>query len=302
MSSTFSTPAVTRRSGASGARLSQGSVLVTGASSGIGAATARALAARGFHVLAGVRNLDDALPLTEESDRVEPIVLDITDPVAIEAFAARVARLSNGLTALVNNAGTISVGAIEAVGADRWEEAIQVNVLGTINVTRAALPGLLRGQGRVVNVSSPNGRVALPMFGPYAVSKFALEAFNDTLRREVAHLGVRVICVAPGPIATPIFDKGLAEATELMNTAPPEMRARYEPMIASAIKAAHNTQSNGHTPEEAAAVIVRALTARRPRTRYPMGVENRFATVLSRLLPDRAMDAVIARVASHHDR
>ncbi|MDO9356143.1 MAG: SDR family oxidoreductase [Solirubrobacteraceae bacterium] len=272
-----------------------GTVLVTGASSGIGQATARTLAAAGFHVLAGVRDLDDALPLTEESDRIEPIELDVTDPVAIAAFAERASRLGNGLAALVNNAGTISVGAIEAVPASRWEETINVNVLGTINVTRAALPSLMRARGRVVNVSSPNGKLAMPMFGPYAVSKFALEAFNDTLRREVAHLGVRVICVSPGPTSTPIFDKGLAAATELMDASPADMRARYEPMIASAVKAAQETKSGGHTAQEAADVIARALQARRPKTRYPMGIENRLAATIARVVPDRAADRIVAR-------
>jgi NAD(P)-dependent dehydrogenase (short-subunit alcohol dehydrogenase family) len=278
--------------------MDQGTVVVTGSSSGIGAATALALAERGYHVLAGVRDLADAEPLVAAGARIEPILLDLTDAAAIADFAERLSWEPRGLAALVNNAGTISVGPIEAVDAERWEAAIRVNVLGTINVTRAALPALLRARGRVINISSPNGRLAMPLFGPYAVSKFALEAFNDTLRREVAHQGVRVVCVTPGPISTPIFDKGLAEAMELMETADRDVHDRYEAMIASAIEAAQHTKSNGATAEAAAAVIVRALTATRPKTRYAMGRENRLATLLSVALPDRAVDGIIARVTT----
>jgi NAD(P)-dependent dehydrogenase (short-subunit alcohol dehydrogenase family) len=279
----------------------RGTAVVTGASSGIGAATVRLLAERGFHVIAGVRDLRDAEPLTEYSDRVEPIQLDITDAGAIAAFAERIGRLPDGLDALVNNAGTISVGPIELIEAERWEAVMRVNILGTINLTRAALPAVIRSRGRVINVSSPTGRIALPMFGPYAVSKFALEAFNDTLRREIGHLGVRVICVTPGPIVTPIFDKGLEEATSLLENSTQVSRDRYGAMAASALQAGEHTKHNGRTPEEAAAVIARALTTRRPRTRYSMGRENQLASLVSRAVPDRAADALIARMASHSD-
>ena len=280
----------------------RGTVLVTGASSGIGAATAAALADQGFHVLAGVRDLADAADLARSSERVEPIQLDITDPEAIAAFGERIAEDPRGLSGLVNNAGILSVGPVELIDGDRWEAVIRTNVLGTIAVTRTALPALLRAHGRVVNVSSPVGRLALPMFGPYSVSKFALEAFNDTLRREVSHQGVRVVCVTPGPVSTPIFDKGIAEGRAMFDGAGPELHERYGAMAASAIHAGEDSKLNGATPDEVAAIILHALTARRPRTRYRMGMENQLVSVVSRLLPDRAVDALVARLVAANSR
>ena len=279
-----------------------GTVLVTGASTGIGAATAAALARQGFQVLAGVRTLSDADDLAASNHRIEPIQLDITDPAAIAAFGERIAEDPRGLSGLVNNAGILSVGPVELVDEDRWEAVIRTNVLGTIAVTRMALPALLRAHGRVINVSSPVGRLALPMFGPYSVSKFALESFNDTLRREVSQQGVRVVCVTPGPVSTPIFDKGIAEGRAMFDDAAPEFHARYGAMAASAILAGEDSKRNGATPDAVAEIILHALTTRRPKTRYRMGIENQMVAMASRLLPDRAVDALVARIISASGR
>lgn len=277
-----------------------GLALVTGASSGIGAATALQLAGRGYRVLAGVRDLADGAALVATDERIEPILLDITSAEHCQALQQRLALEPLGLSALVNNAGVLSVGPIELIPHDRWESVIGVNIVGTIAVTRAAIPALLRGRGRVINVSSPTGKLALPMFGPYSVSKFALEAFNDTLRRELRHVGVRVICVTPGMIVTPIFDKGIDEGQSVWdaNEHRPEMHERYGRLAASALQAGDEAKRVGRPPADAAALIVRAITARRPRTRYRQGFENRLANVLPRVLPDRAIDAILANVAT----
>lgn len=277
-----------------------GLVLVTGASSGIGAATALQLARRGYRVLAGVRDLADGDALVDADERIEPILLDITSEEHCQALRQRLALEPLGLSALVNNAGVLSVGPIELIPIARWESVVQVNIVGTIAVTRAAIPALLRGRGRVINVSSPTGKLALPMFGPYSVSKFALEAFNDTLRRELRHMGVRVICVTPGMILTPIFDKGIDEGQSVWDAHEhlPEMHERYGRLAASALQAGDEAKRVGRPPGDAAALIVRAITARRPRARYRQGFENHMANALPRILPDRLVDVILANIAT----
>ena len=173
--------------------------LVTGASTGIGRACATHLAGLGFHVLAGVRDPADA------PDGLEPLLLDVTSESDVAAAAERV---GGELHALVNNAGIAISGPVEIVPVEEWRRLMEVNLLGQVAVTRALLPAILRARGRVVNMSSISGRVANPLFGPYAASKFALEAVSDALRREVGPHGVRVVSVEPGGIATPIWGKG----------------------------------------------------------------------------------------------
>lgn len=277
-----------------------GLALVTGASSGIGAATALALAERGYRVLAGVRNLDDAERLAASSDWIEPILLDITNAEHLVALRERLAQEPLGLSVLVNNAGVLSVGPVELISDQRWEDVIRVNIVGTIAVTRVAIPSLLRARGRLINVSSPTGRLALPMFGPYSVSKFALEALNDTLRRELRHMGVKVICVTPGMIITPIFDKGIAEGQTVWDSHEhlPEMHERYGRLAASALSAGDDALTNGQPPAVAANMIVRAVTSRYPRTRYRQGLENHLANALPRILPDRLLDVILANLAT----
>lgn len=279
---------------------STGLALVTGASSGIGAATALALAEHGHRVLAGVRNLADADALVAQHDRIEPIVLDITNGEHRDALRRRLSLEPLGLSVLVNNAGVLSVGPVELISDQRWQEVVDVNIVGTIAVTRAAIPALLRARGRVVNVSSPTGRLALPMFGPYSVSKFALEAFNDTLRRELRHMGVKVVCVTPGMIITPIFDKGITEGQGVWDAHEhlPEMHERYGRLAHSALQAGDDARTNGKPPEAAAAMVVRAVKARRPRARYRMGLENHLANALPRILPDRLLDFILAQLAT----
>src|SRR4051794_32654767 len=161
-------------------------VVVTGASTGIGEATARRLARMGFHVLAGVRRDEDAARMSADpTGRIEPVRLDVTSPADVAALAERVSQSPSGrLHGLVNNAGIAVVGPIEVLDVEDWRRQFDVNVLGQVDVTRALLPALLRSRGRVVNMSSIGGLVASPLFGPYSASKFALEAFTDVLRRE----------------------------------------------------------------------------------------------------------------------
>jgi NAD(P)-dependent dehydrogenase (short-subunit alcohol dehydrogenase family) len=260
--------------------------LVTGASSGIGRACATHLATLGFHVLAGVRDVADAPP------GLEAVRLDVTSEADVAAVAERVGA---ELGALVNNAGIAIMGPVEGVSVDDWRRSMEVNLLGQIAVTRALVPALVRARGRVVNMSSIGGRVAMPLFGPYSASKFALEAVTDALRRELGPHGVKVVAVEPGAIATPIWDKGLEQASARLAAMPAEVPHRYAKLIAPVRSEAERMGRDGLPPEEVADAVGRAVTARRPRTRYVIGRDAKVQAVLARLLPDRAFDALVRR-------
>jgi NAD(P)-dependent dehydrogenase (short-subunit alcohol dehydrogenase family) len=266
-------------------------VLLTGASSGIGRACAERLAGRGWRVLAGARAAGDLDSLATISG-VEPVELDVTDEAQIEAAAARAgARLD----ALVNNAGIAVIGPIEALPVEEWRRQLEVNVVAQIAVTRALLPALLNAGGRIVNVTSIGGRVALPLFGPYAASKFALEAATDALRRELRGQGVEVVAIEPGAIRTPIWTKGLERGDELDAALDDDQRARYGRLIETIRREAANNAKSAPEPSAVADAVEAALTAPRPRTRYLVGREARIQAALGWLLPDRAMDALLGR-------
>lgn len=259
--------------------------LVTGASTGIGRACALHLAGRGFDVLAGVRNPADA------PEGLEPLRLDITSEADVAAAAERV---GDELHALVNNAGIAISGPVEVVPMDEWRRQLEVNLLGQIAVTRALLPAIVRARGRIVNMSSISGRVANPLFGPYAASKFGLEAVTDALRREVAMHGVRVVGVEPGGIATPIWAKGTADGRRVTSGMTEDQAGRYGALIAAVGKRAEQMGREGLPPEEVAKVVGEAVTAERPRARYVVGRQAKVQAVAARLLPDRAFDALIS--------
>lgn len=201
-------------------------VVVTGASTGIGAATAREMGRRGFHVLAGVRRERDADAI--RAPGVEPVIIDVTDPEHLQAVArVRDDPHRRTLRALVNNAAIQASVPVEAFAIDEWRRMFEVNLFGQVAVTQALLPALLRSKGRVVNISSVGGRVAMPTYGPYAGTKFALEAVSDSLRRELAPSGVRVVVVEPGAVRTEMLGRAIATAAELVSAMTPEQRERY---------------------------------------------------------------------------
>jgi NAD(P)-dependent dehydrogenase (short-subunit alcohol dehydrogenase family) len=273
----------------------RGTVVVTGASTGIGEASARHLSRLGFDVVAGVRSEEAASRAREAG--LSPVLLDVTDAASVAAAAGFVeARVGDrGLDGLVNNAGVAVSGPVELIPLDEWRRQLEVNLIGQVAVTQALLPALLRRRGRVVMVSSIGGRVAAPLFGPYSASKFGLEAVSDALRREVAELGVRVVVVEPGVIATPIWDKGIAVGDEIVARGDPTARARYARLIARIRAAAEANARNGLPTSVVAEVIGEAMTADRPRTRYLVGRDAKVRARLARVLPDRAFDALVAR-------
>jgi NAD(P)-dependent dehydrogenase (short-subunit alcohol dehydrogenase family) len=268
--------------------------IITGASTGIGAATARELARRGFHVLAGVRRDRDADAI--RGPGIEPIIIDITNPDHIRALATRVHEDPQGraVRALVNNAGMALNVPVEAFAIDEWRRLFEVNLFGHIAVTQTLLPALIRSKGRVVNISSVGGKIAMATYGPYAGTKFALEAVSDSLRREIAQFGVQVVVVEPGAVSTGLAGRAIATAHELVSTMTPEQCQRYGGLVqAITAQAASHTES-GLPADAAAKVIAKAVTARKPRTRYTVGRDAALITLLSRILPDRILDRVLA--------
>jgi NAD(P)-dependent dehydrogenase (short-subunit alcohol dehydrogenase family) len=269
-----------------------GVVLVTGASTGIGEATALHLQELGFDAVAGVRRDEDAERL--EGRGLRTVRLDVTDDAQIAA--ARESVADGALAGLVNNAGLAVAAPLEYLPLDELRRQFEVNLIGQVAVTQAFLPALRRAGGRIVNVSSIGGRVAVPLLAPYNASKFALEAVSDSLRRELRSQGVDVIVVEPGGVKTPIWRKGNELADELTGRMPPEGERLYGRLIAGArTMTARIERETGLPPRAVAEVIGKALTADRPRTRYVVGNEAKVRAQLDRFLPDRVMDRLIGR-------
>ncbi len=258
--------------------------LVTGASSGIGAATATQLARSGWRVLAGVRRAGDAPAGTEE------VLLDVTDAEQIAAAAAGVERLDG----LVNNAGIAIAMPLEFVPLDELRHQLEVNVVGQIAVTQAFLPAIRAARGRIVFVGSIAGKSALPFLGPYAASKHALEAVADSLRLELRPWGVEISIVEPGTIRTPIWTRGGEKADELL-AADDRAGDLYGGRIAAFRRIAAKRGAAGAPPEAVARVIEAALTAGRPRTRSLVGRDARIRAGIERL-PARARDRLFDRL------
>jgi NAD(P)-dependent dehydrogenase (short-subunit alcohol dehydrogenase family) len=254
----------------------------------MGAATARELARRGFHVLAGVRRDSDGMSLRTEG--IEPVILDITDPDHVAALAARVERDARPLRALVNNAGIPGAGPVEVMPLDQWRRIFEVNVFGHVAVTQALLPALLRDKGRVVNITSLNGKISMAGYGPYSASKFAMEAMSDALRNELAPHGVQVVVVEPGGVKTEMSRTGLAALTRLEEGMTPGQDARYAGLMQAIPSHVAAFTNAGVTSDVAAKTIARAVTDRRPRTRYTIGTTAAFLIRASRILPDRMLD------------
>ncbi|HTR75328.1 MAG TPA: SDR family oxidoreductase [Solirubrobacterales bacterium] len=271
-------------------------VLVTGASTGIGRATVRRLDQAGWKVFAGVRREEDAAALREESSaRLEPLTLDITDADAIAAAAERVGAEPGGLDGLVDNAGAAIPGPLEALPIEDFRRQIEVNLVGQVAVTQAMLPAIRTARGRIVLISSIGGRMALPFTGAYHAAKFGVEAVGDSLRQELVPWGIKVVIVEPGSIDTPIWERGEASADRSM-AASPRMAELYGAAIERYRKVIRDTAERGIPPEKVAARIQHALEAGRPRARYLVGLDAQVQGRLVPLLPTWLTDRVVARV------
>lgn len=269
-------------------------VLVTGTSTGIGHSTALQLARRGWRVFAGVRKEADGEALAREAEgEVHTVLLDVADEASIDAAAAFLAEQTGGeLHGLVNNAGVYLGGPLELMRPEEIRKTLDVNVTGLLLLTRACLPMLRAAQGRIVNISSISGLIAMPGVSVYAASKHAVEAVTDALRVELQPFGIRVVAVEPGGVKTPIWDKGAkrdAAAREDRGTA--ETRELYAPIVRLLEKL--NARPGGLPPEALAEVVTEALESSRPKNRYLVGKDAKALKLLTRL-PDGLRDKTIA--------
>jgi NAD(P)-dependent dehydrogenase (short-subunit alcohol dehydrogenase family) len=275
------------------------SVLVTGASTGIGEACTTHLDQLGHRVFAGIRRQADADRINEATtSRVQPVILDVTSESDIEAVAKEIDAATGpaGLDGLVNNAGVAMGGPIEFLELDEWRNQFEVNVFGQLAVTKAMVPIMRRASGRVVFISSIAGRVSSSMMGPYAASKHALEAIGVSLREELLPWGMHVAMVQPGAIETPIWEKGRATSQRLLDSIGPEATEMYREPIDGLISTLTTNEEDGIEPSEVATVVAHALFNPRPKYRYLVGTDAKIAATLERALPDKAFAAVVRRL------
>jgi NAD(P)-dependent dehydrogenase (short-subunit alcohol dehydrogenase family) len=269
------------------------SVVITGAGSGIGAAATVRLDREGWRIFACVHQQDDAQVLDRQtSDQVTVFTLDVTKAASIKNVAAEVdlALGDAGLDALVDNAGVAVAGPLETLSLKSLRHQLDVNVVGQVAVTQEFLPLLRRTEGsRVVLVGSIGGRMATAFAGAYHASKYAMEAIADAWRQELYPEGIQVVIIEPGPLATPIWSK----AAKTLDSLP--SRAVYDERLKNLREVLKRRGKDSPSPEEAVDLIVRAVSADRPRTRYANGLTATVLPKVRRLIPDRVFD----RVAAH---
>jgi NAD(P)-dependent dehydrogenase (short-subunit alcohol dehydrogenase family) len=263
-------------------------VFVTGAAGGLGACTCRYLAERGWRVFAA--DLDGAaLHDFAEDPSTTPVPLDVTDPASVEAARATVATACDGLDAVVNFAGILGVGSLVEIETEAVRRVLDVNVMGTVRVNRAMFPLVLARKGRIVNISSETGwQSGMPFNGPYAMSKHAIEAYSDSLRRELMFLGVSVIKIQPGPFRT-----AMVAGIERAFTRATEASTYFKAMLTRIMHLAVKEQDKAHDPALLAKVVHDALMSEHPRSAY--SVKPDPGRAMLNLLPTCAADALLKR-------
>jgi NAD(P)-dependent dehydrogenase (short-subunit alcohol dehydrogenase family) len=278
------------------------SVVVTGASTGIGEATALRLARAGWQVFAGVRSKTDADRLSKEGgQRLTPVHLDVTDQGSIEQTVALVGEAMgrDGLGGLVNNAGIGRGGPVEYLSLEDWRVQLEVGVIGPVAVTKTFLPQLRAARGRVVFVGSMAGRMSNPLLAPYCAAKHALEAIAESLRHELRPAGIRVVLIEPGAVRTPIWDKALAMVNEGERSLPAEALDRYRKLFAAYRRIIEHQSAAGIPADQVASAIESALTSPRPAARHLVGRDAKAVGLLTRLLPDSLRDSLQAKVGGY---
>ncbi|MEP6889405.1 MAG: SDR family oxidoreductase [Nitrospirota bacterium] len=277
-------------------RPSSMTVVVTGASTGIGAACALDCAGRGMTVFAGVRDPRAGEALAAKAGpSLIPIMLDVTDERSIAQSAEVVQRVvgEGGLGGLVNNAGIVIGSPLEVLPLAQLRKQLEVNVIGQIAVTQAFLPLLRRGRGRIVNMGSIAGRGTIPLLGPYSASKYALEALTDALRMELQPWGIQVSIIEPGAIATPIWEKSAREAEGLEASVNEEAKVLYREAVIRIREAIAEAAKRAIGPDAVVRAVHHALTASRPRTRYLVGSDAKLRAWMVKWLPDRVQDRLL---------
>lgn len=271
-------------------------VVITGASTGIGAACARFLADKGFQVFAGVRDRRAGEVLADgRTSRLIPIHLDVTDETSIRNSVDQVTRQLGdaGLTGLINNAGVAVGSPLEVIPIDQLRRQFEVNVFGLIAVTQAFLPLLRKGHGRIVNMGSIAGRATIPVMGPYSASKFALEALTNALRLELQQWRIQVSIIEPGAVATPIWEKSIKVAKDLEARDNSSITVGYAELIMRIKETVEKAAERAIPPDAVVQAVVHALTSPRPRTRYLVGTDAKIRAWMVKWLPDRLNDRLL---------
>ncbi len=270
-------------------------IFVTGASTGIGLATAQLLAEHGTVVYAGVRNEADASRLAALHTNIRPVHADVTDAASLATAVSRIVRDGCTLRSVVANAGVAIAGPLEFVPLDQIRTQLEINVIGVIATIQAALPELRKSSGRIVIVGSIAGRMAPPFVGPYGASKFAIEAISDCLRIELRPFGIGVSVIEPGAVKTPIWQKGRDRAAALTPQFPPAVMAYYGTAIEALQALSSREEEDGIPPIDVARSIEHALTSAHPKPRYICGGPAKIQAIIARL-PEFMRDALIRRV------
>lgn len=281
----------------------KGAVLITGASTGIGKASALLLDRSGYRVFAGVRQPEAGEALRKEaSSGLTPVIIDVTDPAQFSAAKEAVEDVLGPeplLTALVNNAGICVAGPTECLPIEILRQHLEVNVIGHIAVTQAFMPFIRKSNGRIINVGSATGRFALPFLGAYSASKFALVALTDALRVELRPWGIPVSVVEPGTVETPMWEKSTEKSRNLMEVKLPDSaRELYEDAMHSIERVMDSGRRQAITPEDVAEVVLKAVEAKKPKSRYRVGAGAQMAAIGS-FLPDRFTDWIFSRVLAN---
>jgi NAD(P)-dependent dehydrogenase (short-subunit alcohol dehydrogenase family) len=270
------------------------SILITGCSSGIGYQTALALQQRGYRVFAAARKTEDVVKLKAEG--LTSIQLDVNDNQSIQTGLAQVLQLTGGtLDALFNNAGFLQAGAIEDLTRDMNRAQFETNVFGAMELTRLVLPIMRKqGHGRIIQNSSILGVVTLPYYGAYNASKFALEGFSNTLRQELRGSNIHVSIINPGPILTKLRDNAYQIYQDTITTQPSAHKPVYQRMEQTYFQRKNDKMTQ--TPDAVIKKVIYALESPRPKAHYYVGLPAQGMALLRRLLPDCALDWVVAKI------
>lgn len=270
-------------------------ILITGASTGIGFATAQMLAREGYRIFAGVRSDADAGRLNEAHANIRALLLDVRDAAQIAQSVETISRSGAALHGVVNNAGIAVAGPLEYLPLDDFRRQFDVNVFGALAVTQAALPLLRRTRGRIVFMGSVSGQIAPPFVGAYAASKFALEAIADAMRVELAPSGVAVSIIEPGAVRTPIWGKGRSEKDALVARMPAQALTHYGAAVENLIKVTEREERTGIDPDVVGRAVLHALQSPKPRARYAVGDPPSWQRRFAMQLPAHLRDKLVAR-------
>lgn len=275
------------------------SVVITGASSGIGRASAALMSQAGWQVFATVRKTSHQQKLQDAyGENVIPVLMDLQEESSIQAAAQQIAAHldGHGLDGLVNCAGIGVVRPLEYASLADVRQTYEVNVFGQIAVSQALLHLLRRNRGRIVNITSVGVNIAIPFGGLLNSSKSAFAMLSDSMQLELRPFGVRVIAIEPGAISTPAVEKTLGDIESVIQNLPAEARMQYGEMLRTFGRQAYTREKNGSSPSVVADVVLHALSSHRPRIRYRVGKHARLLATLPKLLPESVLDALLARM------